>query len=60
MKGLYKKARAGQIREFTGISAAYEAPENPEFTVYTGTEKLDICVQQILGEMRQRGIIPCK
>lgn len=60
MKGLYKKARAGQIREFTGISAAYEAPENPELTVYTGTEKLDICVQQILGEMRQRGIIPCK
>ena len=58
VKGLYKKARAGHIREFTGISAAYEAPENPELTVYTGTEELDICVQQVISEMRQRGIIP--
>ena len=60
VKGLYKKARAGQIREFTGISAAYEAPENPELTVYTGTQELDICEQQVISEMCQRGIIPYK
>ena len=39
-KGLYRKARRGKISEFTGISAPYEAPETPEFTVYT--EALDI------------------
>ena len=36
VKGMYKKARAGQIAEFTGISSPYEAPENPELTVNTG------------------------
>ena len=57
VKGMYKKARAGQIAEFTGISSPYEAPENPELTVNTGTEELDKCVQQVLNEMAHRGII---
>jgi adenylylsulfate kinase len=57
IKGLYKKARAGQIPEFTGISSPYEAPINPELTVRTGTAGLDVCVQQVLGEMAHRGII---
>jgi adenylylsulfate kinase len=57
VKGIYKKARAGEIADFTGISAPYEAPENPELTVNTGTAELDACVQQIIGEMIQRGII---
>lgn len=57
VKGLYKKARAGQISEFTGISSPYEAPDKPELTVDTGTAELDACVQQVIGEMMQRSII---
>jgi adenylylsulfate kinase len=57
VKGIYKKARAGKIADFTGISAPYEAPENPELIVNTGTAELDACVQQIIGEMTQRGIV---
>jgi adenylylsulfate kinase len=60
VKGLYKKARAGQISDFTGISSPYEIPENPELTVNTGTEELNACVQQVLGEMTQRGIVKAK
>jgi adenylylsulfate kinase len=57
VKGMYKKARAGQIAEFTGISSPYEAPENPELSVNTGGAGLDECVQQVIGEMVQRGLI---
>jgi adenylylsulfate kinase len=63
VKGMYKKARAGQIPEFTGISSPYEAPENPELRVDTGSEKLEQCVQQVLDEITQRGIaggLKCK
>ena len=56
VKGLYKKAREGQISEFTGISSPYEVPENPELTVNTGGSELDDCVRQIIGEMGQRGL----
>jgi adenylylsulfate kinase len=56
VKGFYKKARAGQISEFTGISSPYEAPEKPELTVNTGAAELDACVQQVIDEMLQRGI----
>jgi adenylylsulfate kinase len=57
VKGLYKKARAGQIMDFTGISSPYEVPEKHELTVNTGTAKLDICVQQIIYEMLRRDLI---
>jgi len=57
VKGLYQKARAGQISEFTGISSPYEIPENPELTVGTGKEKLDVCTQQVLETMRLHGVI---
>lgn len=57
VKGLYKKARAGQIPEFTGISSPYEAPESPELTVNTGAAELDACVRRVIGEMSRRGII---
>lgn len=57
IKGLYKKARAGKIPEFTGISSPYEAPKNPELTLNTGAAELDVCVQQVLGEMERRGIV---
>jgi bifunctional enzyme CysN/CysC len=47
-KGLYKKARAGDIKEFTGIDSPYEAPENPEMVVDTQNSKVQECVNQIL------------
>lgn len=62
VKGLYKKARAGQIKEFTGITSPYEAPANPELSVSTGEAELNICVSQVLSEMERRGGIkplPC-
>jgi adenylylsulfate kinase len=57
VKGLYNKARAGQISEFTGISSPYEIPENPELTVNTGAEELNICVQQVIDMLMQRSIV---
>jgi adenylylsulfate kinase len=57
VKGIYKKARAGEITEFTGISSPYEEPENPELTVNTGAAELDACAQQVIAEMVQRSII---
>lgn len=56
LKGMYKKARSGQIGEFTGISSSYEIPENPELVVNTGEKELDACVQQVISAMEQRGI----
>lgn len=56
-KGLYKKARAGKIPEFTGISSPYEAPKFPELTVNTGATELNACVQQVVDEMMRRGIV---
>ena len=57
VKGLYKKARAGQIAEFTGISSTYEVPENPEIVVKTGVAELDTCVLQVIDQLMQRSII---
>ncbi|QFY90012.1 adenylyl-sulfate kinase [Magnetovirga frankeli] len=56
VKGLYAKARAGEIPEFTGISSPYEAPQNPELIVDTGSSSLEHCVEQILDFMQQRGV----
>ncbi|MES1926939.1 adenylyl-sulfate kinase [Salinisphaera sp. T31B1] len=50
-KGLYKKARAGSIPNFTGISAPYEAPENPEVHVHTGDHSIEECVDQIVAHL---------
>jgi len=57
VKGLYQKARAGQISEFTGISSPYEIPDNPELTVCTGVEELDACVRDVIDAMKLHGII---
>jgi adenylylsulfate kinase len=56
-KGLYKKARAGQIPEFTGISAPYEAPEKPELTVNTTKETPEQSVEQLLGYLERKGYL---
>lgn len=57
VKGLYRKARNGEIKDFTGISSPYEAPEKAELTVQTGEQSLDTCVEQVLALLRERGII---
>ena len=57
VKGLYKKALAGEIKQFTGISDPYEAPEKPEITVHTSTETVDESLRRILGYLSARGLI---
>ncbi|HEV2548617.1 MAG TPA: adenylyl-sulfate kinase [Stellaceae bacterium] len=52
-KGLYRKARAGEIRDFTGISAPYEPPETPSLVVDTVEAPLEACVEQILAYVEQ-------
>jgi adenylylsulfate kinase len=53
VKGLYKKALAGEIKEFTGISDPYEAPENPELTLDTSAITVDEGVTRILDKLRE-------
>src|SRR5215475_9531875 len=53
-KNLYKKARAGQIREFTGIDAPYEAPEDPEIVVRTDRQSVEESVATILEQLLPR------
>lgn len=57
VKGLYKRARAGEIKDFTGISSPYEAPEKPELVVDTGERELGICVGEVIGLLKARGIV---
>ena len=57
-KGLYAKARAGVIKEFTGISSPYEEPEQPELRVETGSQSLEDCVDQVIAHLQEQGIIP--
>jgi adenylylsulfate kinase len=56
-KGLYRKARAGQIPEFTGISAPYEEPEAAEIVVRTDELSPGECAQQILDYLEEKGIL---
>ena len=58
VKGLYKKARNGEIAQFTGISSPYEAPLAPELVVDTAAVGLDQCVDQVLDLLKQKGILP--
>ena len=56
-KGLYIKARAGQIQEFTGISSPYETPGNPEILLETGAKSIDECIVQLLDYMKKHGVL---
>lgn len=57
VKGLYRKARAGLIGDFTGISSPYEAPTNPALTVMTGSMELTDCVDQVLLLLQRKGVL---
>ncbi len=56
-KGLYKKARAGQIADFTGISAPYEEPVSPELVVDTGASDVDACADRVIAYLESVGVI---
>jgi adenylylsulfate kinase len=56
-KGLYKKARRGEIAQFTGVSAPYEAPEQPELALDTDAMSLDACVDTIVEHLRREGFL---
>ncbi|KAK1989471.1 adenylylsulfate kinase [Colletotrichum cereale] len=56
-KGLYKKARAGEIKEFTGISAPYEEPLDPEIVIRTDKSTVEECVAQIVDWLIKEGLI---
>jgi len=57
VKGLYQKARRGEIPEFTGISAPYEAPERPELVLDTNRQTLEESVGQLLGHLEKQGYL---
>lgn len=56
-KGLYKKARNGEIRDFTGIDSPYESPANPEVTINTSTQSVEECVQTVIEYLSNRKFI---
>ena len=58
VKGLYKKARAGEIKEFTGISAPYEAPEQAELTINTAGQSVEESAKQIVAYLERQGVVP--
>jgi adenylylsulfate kinase len=58
VKGLYKKARPGEIKNFTGISSPYEEPEAPELVLETHRHGLGECVEQVIALLRTRGVLP--
>ena len=57
VKGLYEKARAGQLKNFTGIDSPYERPESPELTLFSHQFSLDDLVHQIIQLLQERGIL---
>lgn len=60
VKGLYQRARAGEVKDFTGISSPYEAPLNPELVIDTANQPLADCVMQVLDYLRGRGLLPAE
>jgi adenylylsulfate kinase len=59
-KGLYKKARAGEIKDFTGISAPYEAPESPEIHIRSDKVSVEEAVVQIVEYLKEKELLPVK
>ena len=57
VKGLYKKARAGEIKDFTGISAPYEAPEKPEVLIDTNGESVEQSVERLVAYLTAKGYL---
>ncbi|XP_073722903.1 bifunctional 3'-phosphoadenosine 5'-phosphosulfate synthase 2b [Misgurnus anguillicaudatus] len=58
VKGLYKKARAGEIKGFTGIDSEYEKPESPELVLKTGELTVNECIHQVVELLKEHDIVP--
>jgi adenylylsulfate kinase len=58
VKGLYKKALAGEIAHFTGVSDPYEPPDHPDLVIKTDSEPVDTSVETILEKLIARGVVP--
>ncbi len=58
VKGLYKRARAGEIENFTGISSPYEVPDRPEIVIDTDNRDIDDCVDSLLESLESLDVIP--
>lgn len=56
-KGLYQKARAGHLRDFTGIDSPYEAPANPELRLDTSVLSVDECVHRLIDYLTERALL---
>ncbi|WP_375750724.1 adenylyl-sulfate kinase [Vibrio sp. HN007] len=56
-KGLYKKARAGEIKNFTGIDSAYELPESPEIHIRTAEKSIEACAQEVIEYLTSKGYV---
>ena len=59
-KGLYKKARAGEIKEFTGISAPYEPPLNPEVKINSAELSIEACAKAVVSALVKAGLVPAE
>ncbi len=57
VKGLYRRARAGEIPDFTGVSAPYEAPERPELHLRTAEHDVASCVRQLIAMLEAAGVL---
>ncbi|MAS84143.1 MAG: adenylyl-sulfate kinase [Legionellales bacterium] len=57
VKGLYKKARTGEIKDFTGVSSPYERPEKAELTINTDDNSIENCIEMILDYLKNKDII---
>lgn len=60
VKGLYKKALAGEIKNFTGVSDPYEAPLNPEVVYHSDSETVQESAQKILAKLEEMGYVPVR
>jgi adenylylsulfate kinase len=58
VKGLYAKARSGEIKEFTGVSDPYEPPKDPELVIETEQQSAEESARQILAYLEDRELIP--
>lgn len=56
-KGLYKKARAGQIKGFTGIDAPYEAPDNPELVLDSDSKDIETLANEVISHLKKNGFL---
>jgi adenylylsulfate kinase len=57
VKGLYRRARAGEIEDFTGVTAPYEPPEQPELRLASAVDDVERCAQQVVDYLERRGVL---